>query len=122
MIHVLKNEQNLPVAGTVGAFVGFEVVGSIVLTFVGMPEGKKVGDSEGSSVGENDGLPVLGFVGERVGENVPIMLRIATSVVLHIVTRLSSIAGDLSGSISIAASEPTQQFGIFDTSEQKQDP
>mmetsp|Transcript_9467 Transcript_9467/g.23239 ORF Transcript_9467/g.23239 Transcript_9467/m.23239 type:complete len:232 (-) Transcript_9467:84-779(-) len=85
----------------------------------------EVGPPEGSSVvglvGETDGRSVSNM-GERVGGRVPISSVIARSVVLHIVMRLSSMKGDVFGSKLIPASVPTQQFGVCDKNEQKQDP
>ena len=105
--------------------VGSNVVGSNVVVLVGEVEGTEVGLSEGSSVvglvGEMDGLSVSD-IGDRVGAKVPISFLIAWSVVLQIVMRLSSIKGDVFASILIPVSGPTQQFGIFNTNEQKQDP
>jgi hypothetical protein len=106
---------------TIGTIEGV-LVGVTVICFVGIDDGVSeslvVGNPEGSSVicmlGSNVGLPD--------GFKVPISLLMTSSAVLQIVIRLSSTKGDWAGSMPIPASGPTQQFGIFNTNEQKQDP
>lgn len=69
-------------------------------------------------VGDKDGVSD----GDAVGEKVPISFLMARSAVLQTVMRLSSMKVDSFGFMLIPALSPTQQLGIFNTKEQKQDP
>lgn len=105
--------------------------GASVVTLVTVIVGLSVGSETeivGSNVGEAIGETVGEFVGTgtgggvAAGGSVPTAFSMAWPTEIQTVIRLSSINGEFSGSKSIAASAPTQQFGVWKMIEQKQAP
>ncbi len=90
---------------SVGEFEGDNVEGARVITTDGCVEGSTAGDIVGLSVG---GKVATG----EDGDDDPSSMEIASSTFWHSVIRLPVINGDDSTFKSIAASRPTQQFGV----------
>lgn len=136
----MKDSRKVGIVGIIVGDLDDTFVGKYVGVIDGVSVTVSVGNSDGISVGWpigfSDGLSVVTgtvgsfegrFVGFDVrklgivvaGEDVPISATMASSTVLQIVTRLSSMKGDSFGSNSIAAFVPTQQSGICKNREQK---
>jgi hypothetical protein len=104
-----------------GELVGDDVTGDTVTTTDGCADSSVEGGKVGEVVGSPGGTVAVGAT-VADGANDPISVAIASSTFLHIVMRLSAMKGEFSTSKEIAASFPTQQFGVNVAIEQKHAP
>ena len=110
---IIVGEADGKAVGATVAFVSCGV-GAMVGAGTGADEGAKEGDADGAAV--TGALVGAGTGGGGMGAFVgagPTSASMASPTDLQMVTRLSSMNGDTSGSISMRASGPTQQFGIW---------